>query len=158
MPPAVKQLVPPSSVPMLNRAGGNVTHITALLAGSSKAALVLSQAISFGEMTEIVVGSMKLLECVNLLEEIKVALITPFERLVGFLAAKNVHGALAQARIFSRAECIPVFILANAHEPRKEFRLFLVGPMLCTLATWVEVVRVSIVEFTAAALDDLLNG
>jgi hypothetical protein len=45
-------------------------------------------------MAEIVIGDMKLLKGVYLLEEIKVALIAALERLVGFFAAKDLDGAL----------------------------------------------------------------
>lgn len=64
---------------------------------------------------------------------------------------------LAQTRVLGRTESIPVLVLASAHEPGEEFGLFFVGPVLCTLASGVEVVGVSVVEVAAVALDDMLD-
>lgn len=76
--PAIKELVPTPPVPVLDCAGGNVTHITTGFTCSSQSPLVLSQAIGLAEMGEVVIGRMKLFKGIYLLEEIKVALITAF--------------------------------------------------------------------------------
>lgn len=47
-------------------------------------------------MSEVVIRSMILLKGINLLEEIKVALITAFKRLIGLFTAKDIHSTLVE--------------------------------------------------------------
>lgn len=92
--PAVKEVVPASPVPVLDRAGGDVANVTAGLASGSQSTLILSQSIGFAKVGEVVVWSVVLLKGIYLLEEVEVALVTAFERLVSLFAVKDLRGTL----------------------------------------------------------------
>jgi len=124
---------------MLDDAGGDVADVGTLLADGGQAAFVLSKAVRLWELGKGGVGGAGLLKGIDLLEEIKVALVAALEGLIGLFAAKDMDGALeedesvddntarernqadlAETRVFCCAEGIPVVVVGRAHEPGKE--------------------------------------
>lgn len=105
---------------MLDDAGGDVADVGTLLADGGQAAFVLSKAVCLWELGKGGVGGVGLLKGIDLLEEIKVALVAALEGLIGLFAAKDMDGALAETRVFGCAEGIPVVVVGRAHEPGKE--------------------------------------
>jgi hypothetical protein len=86
-------------MPMLNSACGDITDITACFACSAQTTLILSQTVGFRESGKVIIRSVKILKSVYLLEEVKVALIAAFERLVSLFAPKDIRGALEKKKI-----------------------------------------------------------
>jgi hypothetical protein len=93
--PAIKQVIPPCTVPVVDRACVYVSDVTTGFAGRLQPALVLPQTVRFTQPTDHVTGmSVKGFKRVYLLEEVKVTLVAPFQCLVCFLAAKYLYCTL----------------------------------------------------------------
>ena len=81
---------------MLDDAGGDVADVGTLLADGGQAAFVLSKAVCLWKLGKGGVGGVGLLKGIDLLEEIKVALVAALEGLIGLFAAKDMDGALEE--------------------------------------------------------------
>jgi len=103
VPPSVEELVPALGVPMFDGSRGNVANVAAAFLRICEAPLVFAQAVSLGADCGTWVR-VEGFEGVYLFEEVEVAFVATFERLIGFLAVKDFFGTLQpwEVRTLSR--------------------------------------------------------
>lgn len=96
--PLIKKVVPPHAMPVVYRARGDIADVAAGLARDLQTPLVLAQPVCLAHLRQVRLARarrhMRSLKSVYLLEQVEVALIAPFQRLVRFFPSKDLCGAL----------------------------------------------------------------
>lgn len=95
--PSVEQLIPAGAMPVVYRASGDIADVAASLLGALEPSLVLFESVCLAQRAQRDVPAHLMgprLERIYLLEQIKIAFITPLERLIRLLVPKHLHRAL----------------------------------------------------------------